>query len=115
MKPDTPTTKDRVHHVLRAIDLIQIFTSGHSQESFSSDEKTFSASLYQFAIIAEASSHIESSILEKYSYPWYKVKSFRNFILHQYHGIERRVIWNTIPDVLPGLKAIFEEILEKEF
>ena len=115
MKPDTPTTKDRVHHVLRAIDLIQSFASDHTQESFINDEKSFSASLYQFAIIAEASSHVESSILEKYTYPWYKVKSFRNFILHSYHGIERRVIWNTILDVLPGLKNVFEEILKKEF
>ncbi|WP_350122120.1 HepT-like ribonuclease domain-containing protein [Imperialibacter sp.] len=66
-------------------------------------------------MIGEATASIDSSVLEKYDYPWYKVKSFRNFILHEYHAVEMRVIWDTTTEILPGLKEMMEEILTKEF
>ncbi|WP_350149721.1 HepT-like ribonuclease domain-containing protein [Imperialibacter sp.] len=69
----------------------------------------------QYTIIGEATASIDSSVLEKYDYPWYKVKSFRNFILHEYHAVEMRVIWDTTTEILPGLKEMMEEILTKEF
>lgn len=82
---------------------------------FLDDEKTISACLYQFAIISEATSHVDYDILEKYEYPWYKIRAFRNFILHEYHGIELRIVWETIQDVLPDLKLLLNKILVNEF
>ena len=115
MKVETPTQRDRIHHVLESIQHIQDFTTGHSKASFIADYKSLSATLYQFAVIAEASSHVEPEILANYQYPWHKVKSFRNFILHEYHGVQKSVIWDTIQVELPKLKSVMEEILHKEF
>ncbi len=69
MKKDKPTSQERVEHILQAIELINNFTQPHSLETFLLDEKTISASLYQFAIIGEATRHIDYDILEKYTYP----------------------------------------------
>ncbi len=115
MKPDQVTSKDRVEHVLNAINLIQTFSAGYTPQSFEKDIKTNSACLYQFTIIAQASSHIESNILDRHPYPWYKIRAFRNFILHEYHGITMRVIWDTIQHVIPELKSHFEKIQAAEF
>ena len=52
---------------------------------------------------------------KKYDYPWYKVKSLRNFILHEYHAIEMRIIWNTTTEILPELEQMMLKILETEF
>jgi len=79
------------------------------------DEKTISACLYQFAIIGEATRHIDYEILEKHTYPWYKIKAFRNFILHEYHGIEMKVVWDAAINFLPDLKEVMERILREEF
>lgn len=115
MKPDKPTSKERIEHVLEAIELIQSFSQNHNLQTFLQDEKTIYACLYQYTIIGEAVGNIDSSILEKYNYPWYKVKSFRNFILHEYHVIEIRVIWDTTTEILPRLKELMNNILTNEF
>ncbi|MBK9982558.1 MAG: DUF86 domain-containing protein [Saprospiraceae bacterium] len=115
MKPDIPTTKERLNHAISAIEKIQSFAKEYSLKKFIADEKTKSACLYQFAIISEATSHVDHDILEKYEYPWFKIRAFRNFILHEYHGIEMRIVWETIQDILPDLKTLLEKILVNEF
>ena|ERR1017187_3891472 len=115
MKPDKPTSKERLEHILYAIERIQSYTFGHSEESFLNDWKALDASMYQFTIIGEGIANVEEDILKKYPYPWYKVKSFRNFILHEYHAIELRVIWDTAMNMLPEFKILIENILKNEF
>jgi uncharacterized protein with HEPN domain len=115
MKPDKPTSKERVKHIIEAIGQIEIYTEGHSLQSFSDDNLTYSACLYQYTIIAEATGNIDPSILKEYDYPWRKVKDFRNFILHEYEGVDARIVWDTTRKILPELKNIMETILKKEF
>jgi len=115
MKPDKPTEKQRILQILEAIDLIQEFANHTGLEDFSNDQKSYYACLFQYAIIGEAVVHMNSELLKKYDYPWYKVKSFRNFILHEYHAIDARVVWDTTRIVLPGLKEMLEKILKDEF
>jgi len=115
MKPDKPTDRVRLEHIVQAIDLITSFTATLNLKKFLKDEKTISACLYQYAIIAEAIMHVDKKILDKYPYPWHKVKSFRNFILHEYHAIEMRVLWDTNIENLPELRKLVVEILQKEF
>ena len=115
MKPDKPTSKERIEHALKAVNTIQSFIQSHTLKSFLDDERTISACLYQFTIIGEATFQVEYGILEKYDYPWYKVKSFRNLILHPFQGIEMRVIWDTITELLPELKALLQKVLKDEF
>lgn len=46
MKKDKPTTKERVEHVVEAIELIDSFIHPHTLETFLLDPKTISACLY---------------------------------------------------------------------
>ena len=115
MKHDKPSSRERIDHILKAIQSIQTYSQSHSLESFLRDDKTIDACLYQYTIIGESIANIDSDILKKYDYPWHKVKSFRNFILHEYHAIEMSVIWNTTTEVLPGLNEIILKILAREF
>ena len=115
MKPDKPSDRERLEHILHAFELIQSFTVNYSKSSFLADEKTISASLFQYTVIAEAIENVDPSLLVKYNYPWNKVKSFRNFITHEYHAIEMRVIWDTTTEILPELKELIVTILKKEF
>jgi len=109
------TSKDRLLHAVEAIERIQNFTNGVGLERFKEDIIIHSACFYQFAIVAEAMSHVEQETLYRYDYPWHKVKSFRNFLLHEYHAIQLEITFDTIKKVLPGLKTLLLEILEKEF
>jgi uncharacterized protein with HEPN domain len=50
--------------------------------------------------------NLAPSSKERIEHPWYKVKSFRNFILHEYHAIKMDVIWDTTIVVIPELKLV---------
>lgn len=102
-------------HILNAIQNIQSFTDDCSLDDFEQDAKAYYACLYQYAVIGEATVNIDNTIIKKYDYPWYKVKSFRNFIMHEYHAVDARVVWDTTRLILPGFKDIIEQILKKEF
>jgi uncharacterized protein with HEPN domain len=115
MKHDKPSARERIEHVIEAIEIIQSYSNGFTRESFYADKKTLDACLYQFTIIGEATYHLEKEILNKYTYPWQKVKAFRNNILHEYFGIELRLIWDTIISLLPELKILMQQILENEY
>jgi uncharacterized protein with HEPN domain len=115
MKLEKPTQKERFEHILKAIRLIYSFAENHTEKSFLNDAMALSATMYQCTIISEALSNIEKRTLEKYDYPWHKVKAFRNFILHEYHAIEDRVIWDTTKQILPGLMDLIEKIIKNEF
>jgi uncharacterized protein with HEPN domain len=115
MKPDKLTDQERIGHMLEAISFIRQFSANHDLESFSNDSRSYYACLFQYAIIGEAVANISREVLAKYPYPWFKVKSFRNFILHEYHAIDSRVVWDTTHVILPELEKILQEIQKYEF
>ena len=111
---DKPTPKERIEHIIEAIRLIKEFVSGLDETAFVADIKVQSAVQYQFLIIGEAIRHIDSTILSKYDYPWHIPKSFRNFIIHVYHGIKIERIYYATQDLEPLNKQI-KLILKNEF
>jgi uncharacterized protein with HEPN domain len=115
MRDNRITSKERLEDILKAISDIEDFIKEHSKESFLSSSILINATLFQFAVIGEAITHVDNDILNKYPYPWYKARAFRNFILHEYHAIEFRIIWDSIQKDLPELKQIVLQILNNEF
>ncbi len=115
MRDSRITGKERLEHILTAITVIENFTKDATKESYLTDMVLINATLFQFAVIGEAIIHVDNDILDTYAYPWYKVRGFRNFILHEYHAIEFRTVWETINKDLPELKKAIEEILTTEF
>ena len=111
---DKPGAKERIVHVLMAIQLIREFIDGVDEATFTKDLKIQSAVQYQFLVIGEAIRHLDNSILEKYDYPWHIPRSFRNFIIHEYHGVKMERIFFATQD-LDDLEIKIRLILENEF
>ncbi len=111
---DKPTPRERVENVKEAIRLINEFVKGINEETFLEDIKLQSAVQYQFLIIGEAIRNINNEILEKYQYPWHIPRSFRNFIIHEYHGVKMERIYYATQDLFQ-LEEKIDQILENEF
>lgn len=64
-------------------------------EEFANYRKTFSTTLREYMVIYEAVGKI-IDMLEKRSpsYPWRMIKDFRNFIVHEYFGVDPRIVWD---------------------
>jgi uncharacterized protein with HEPN domain len=58
---------------------------------------------------------VENEKLEKYDYPWYKVRSLRNMLAHEYFNIKLTVVWQVIETDLPQLKEVVSAMLVNEF
>ena len=42
--------------------------------------------------------------------PWWEMADLRNIIVHEYFGVNEKIIWETIQTDLPGLLSSLREI-----
>ena len=115
MKDSRKENYERIIHIQKAILEIELYTHNMSISDFINDQLLSSAVLFQFSVIGEAVIHVETSLLEKYEYPWYKVRAFRNLISHEYFNIKLEAVWDIVVNDLPQLKQIVETVLKDEF
>lgn len=103
-----------VSDILESIEAILDFVQESSYESFISDRKTYSATLREFIVIGEAISNIPEDI--KGMFPeidWRSIKDFRNFIIHEYFGIDSRIVWDAVKFELPVLKDQIQQLCKQ--
>jgi len=83
---------------------IKTFTQDLDFEAFKHDRKTYSATIREYIVIGEAISSL-IDILEEHAplYPWRMVKDFRNFIVHEYFGVDAQIIWDLTTQELDEL------------
>ena len=94
---------------------IALYVAEVDKDTFLSDSKVQDAVLYQLIIIGEAVVHIDNDLLEKYPYPWFKIRALRNYAAHEYFNIQMWTIWDITSTHIPQLHKIAIEILNKEF
>ncbi len=111
MKKNSQTVShERILHIINSIEIIEKYTDGIDVLGFESNNLVQDAVLFHFSVIGEAIVHIDSNILEGFEYPWYKVRSFRNLIAHEYFNIKMIAVWMIIINDLPQLKKIVIDI-----
>lgn len=115
MQSSRDRNKERLYHIIVAIDKICDYTVAITYEEFEKDSRCNEAVMFQLFIIGEAINHVDVNILERYPYPWHMVKAQRNVIAHEYFGIRLDKIWNVIRNDLSDLKSQITEIIRIEF
>jgi len=64
-----------------------------------------------FEIVGEAASKISDEFKKAHpSLPWRQVTAMRNFIIHDYAGIDSDVIWDSAQTDIPLLLLALEEL-----
>jgi uncharacterized protein with HEPN domain len=102
--------------ILDSINAIESFLNGMSYKEFSNDRKTYSAILREFIVIGEAISKITDILESKHpDYPWQYVKDFRNFIVHEYFGIDSKIVYDAATIELKELKIKIQSIDFKDY
>jgi uncharacterized protein with HEPN domain len=63
-------------------------------------------------IIGEASANISKGLKAQYpDVAWREMRGMRNFVTHQYFGVELNDIWNTVVNDIPVLKKQINDII----
>ncbi len=96
--------KMRIGDILECIRRIQRYTQGMGFDEFEDDEKTVDSVLRNLEIIGEASKFVPGRIQKIYSdVPWMEMYTMRNIVVHEYHGVNLKIIWQTVTEDLPAL------------
>lgn len=107
--------KHSAEECLYAINHILEYTDGiHSLEDLISDSKTYDAVLMNFIILGESSTKLSDDLKSKFpETDWRGIKGFRNFMAHDYFGVDNNIVWSAIQHYLPKLKTDFEKLLKE--
>jgi uncharacterized protein with HEPN domain len=104
-----------IQDVIDNIDKIFTFTHGLSKEAFLSNEMATYAVTRAFEIIGEASNNIDKDTQRQNPHiMWRNIVSFRNFIIHEYSGLDLTIVWKTIHEDLPETRIQFEALYNTE-
>ena len=117
MKPSVPPRnwKIRITDILECIAKIRRYTKEYTFADFQDDEKTIDSVLRNLEIIGEAARHIPVGIRERHpELPWAEMFTMRNIVIHEYHGVNLSIIWQTVREDLPPLVSRLKRILQEE-
>ena len=104
----------RLKHICDSIAKIEYLAQKlHNQDNFEAKWIEQDAIIRNLEIIGEAANNISDSL--KHNYPdvlWKEITGMRNFVTHQYFGVELNEIWATVVNDIPILKNQIRQILE---
>ena len=99
--------------ILESIDAINSYLQNMDYETFFKDRKTYSATIREFIIIGEAIGKIIDILEQNYpSYDWRILKDFRNFIVHEYFGVNPQIVYDAATQESDELKNIITSLKE---
>ena len=98
--------RERLEHIIAAIDRIIRYTSDKSYEDLVADDMMYYAVVKNIEIIGEAANMLTPQFQQTNSEtPWKMVKGTRNYIVHEYFQIDDIVVWDVVKNNLPELRA----------
>ena len=103
----------RLKHILDAIAEIESYLIEVDYDAFLNNSMMRFACIKQLEIIGEASDHISEEIKSQFTeIEWSPIKGMRNVFVHEYFGIDSRLVWEIIGYDLPELKAKVTKIVD---
>jgi len=104
-----------IEDALECIGRIEKYIEGLTFEDFENDSKTVDAVVRNLEIIGEASKSIQEDVKARYPDVYWKgVVGLRNRIIHEYFGVDLKIIWHIVKEELPTLMKQMKRILEKD-
>jgi uncharacterized protein with HEPN domain len=97
--------------ILEAIAKIKLYTQSHTFETFIIDSKTIDAVIRNFEVIGEAANRLPENFKDNHPQKeWFRIRGFRNRIVHDYMGIDYNIIWTIIENNLDQLDSDLQKI-----
>jgi uncharacterized protein with HEPN domain len=112
--PDKFGDKIRLQHALDAIEIIEGYITAADFQVFSENLMMQDACIRQLQVIGESCRSVSPELREKYpEVPWSQIVGLRIIVIHQYFGVDIRVIWEVIQRDLPIFKVQVIRIVEE--
>jgi uncharacterized protein with HEPN domain len=100
-------------HVREAIESIEEYLENVTYHKFASNKMIIDAVVRELEIVGEASNNLSDEFREKHpEILWRKMKNMRNFLIHEYFGVNTKIVWSTCKEDLPELKKLIADLLD---
>lgn len=101
-------------HIVEAIDEIQQYLQEIDYNGFAEHSMMRFACIKQLEIIGEASNHLSSETRAKnQQVAWSEIIALRNILVHEYFGIDSKIIWDILQTDMPMLRDQVETLIRK--
>lgn len=100
----------RIKDIIKAITKIEQYLDQMTFSEFKKNEMAIDAVVRNFEIIGEAANNIPDDVENANpQVPWKQMVEMRNFLIHEYFGVDLNTVWQTAHKYLPELK---EQLLQ---
>lgn len=97
--------RERLRHIISAIDRIERYISGKTYEDLVTDDMMYYAVVKNIEIIGEAANMLTPDFISSHAEtPWKMVRGMRNYIVHEYFQIDDEVVWDVVTNNLLELR-----------
>ncbi len=104
-----------VRHILDAVDKIRMYVADYSQSTFLESTLIQDGVIRQMEIMGEASRRISPDTrMQHPDIPWREMAAMRNKLIHDYFGIDLQLVWTTVQEELPKVRASLVRVLKDE-
>lgn len=113
---NNPLHKDEFYlgHINDAINSIKQFMGNIDYESFCKNKMMVNAVIREIEIIGEASNNLSDAFKKAHpQIPFRDIIDMRNFLSHEYFGVNTEVVWDTCKNDLVELENIIIPILSE--
>lgn len=100
--------------ILSSIHKIEKYTKGILYQEFAKNDLLIDGVVRNLEIIGEAVKRIPTEIKKQHqNIEWKKIAGLRDILIHEYSGINIKIIWDVIINKIPTLKVAINEMIEK--
>ncbi|MBU4512606.1 DUF86 domain-containing protein [Patescibacteria group bacterium] len=100
-----------LQHIKEAIETIEDYLKGVDYNVFKKDKMIRDAVIRELQIIGEAANNFDKNFIKKHpEIPYRDMIDMRNFIIHEYFGVDVKTVWDTCQIDLKELKKILKSI-----
>ena len=104
--------KQQLDDILQAISFIRQYVKDMDYKAFEADRKTQDAVIRNLEIIGEAARILPDELKNKAAeIQWYKIIALRNILIHEYFGVNMKIIWDLIQNKLNALQNTCRRML----
>lgn len=101
-------------HVRDAIAKIEAYTKG-GRAAFFKNTMIQDSVVRNLEIIGEAVKNLPAEIKKRHpDVPWRSITALRNILIHEYFGVDPKIVWRVVSKRLPLLRRHILTILSKD-
>ncbi|MCK5320677.1 DUF86 domain-containing protein [Candidatus Parcubacteria bacterium] len=100
-------------HILESIEQIENYLYDVDYEVFIENDMIVNATVRMLEVIGEATNNFSKSFQDSHvEIDFRDIVDMRNFLIHEYFGVNKKIVWDTCKTDLPELKESVLRILK---